>query len=275
MIVGRALSHVKTHNWLAVVVDFSIVVIGVFMGIQFNNWNEDRITRRSVDIYHQRLAEDLRAEESSWAQLIGYYQGVKRHGEAALAALNASPGGLGGPFLIDAYQATQIITPAPYRSTFDELLAVGAINSIPDTSLRKRIAAYYRNMESTRGVLETRTTYRQTLRSAMPHAAQTLIRSECGDQYNLSEDNTLDFALPVSCSIELEPDDMTAAAMQVHGTPGLSSDLTAHLADLETKIGLARLGLFQSGATAEYIEGQLKERQEAEEKETLSILGLD
>lgn len=42
MLLRRITQHVKDQNWFAVFIDFIIVVIGVFIGIQVANWNEDR-----------------------------------------------------------------------------------------------------------------------------------------------------------------------------------------------------------------------------------------
>jgi hypothetical protein len=43
MILRRVTEHVKAQNWFAVGVDFVIVVVGVFIGIQVANWNESRL----------------------------------------------------------------------------------------------------------------------------------------------------------------------------------------------------------------------------------------
>ena len=40
MILRRVMEHVKSQNWTAVAVDFLIVVVGVFIGIQLGNWND-------------------------------------------------------------------------------------------------------------------------------------------------------------------------------------------------------------------------------------------
>jgi hypothetical protein len=45
MILRRVREHVGSHNWFAVAVDFVIVVIGVFVGIQASNWNQARAER--------------------------------------------------------------------------------------------------------------------------------------------------------------------------------------------------------------------------------------
>jgi len=43
MILSRVIAHVKAQSWTAVAIDFVIVVLGVFIGLQVNNWNEARI----------------------------------------------------------------------------------------------------------------------------------------------------------------------------------------------------------------------------------------
>ena len=42
MLLRRVTKHVKDQNWFAVGIDFVIVVIGVFIGIQVANWNDAR-----------------------------------------------------------------------------------------------------------------------------------------------------------------------------------------------------------------------------------------
>ena len=42
MLLRRITKHVTDQNWFAVFVDFLIVVVGVFIGIQVANWNAER-----------------------------------------------------------------------------------------------------------------------------------------------------------------------------------------------------------------------------------------
>ena len=42
MLLRRITEHVKAQNWFAVGLDFLIVVVGVFVGLQVSNWNESR-----------------------------------------------------------------------------------------------------------------------------------------------------------------------------------------------------------------------------------------
>lgn len=42
MLLRRFNQHVKAENWFAVLVDFLIVVLGVFVGLQVQDWNDAR-----------------------------------------------------------------------------------------------------------------------------------------------------------------------------------------------------------------------------------------
>ncbi len=62
MLLRRVMKHVQDQNWFAVGVDFVIVVIGVFIGIQVSNWNAAREDRSNETLYLGYLAEDLQSD---------------------------------------------------------------------------------------------------------------------------------------------------------------------------------------------------------------------
>ncbi|MDH3416212.1 MAG: hypothetical protein OEM64_07895 [Gammaproteobacteria bacterium] len=58
MILRRVTRHVKDQNWFAVGLDFVIVVVGVFIGIQVANWNDERLENvRKVQIVEALIAD--------------------------------------------------------------------------------------------------------------------------------------------------------------------------------------------------------------------------
>lgn len=59
MILRSVMKHVREQNWFAVVLDFMIVVVGVFIGIQVANWNEERAERNRESGILEELASDL------------------------------------------------------------------------------------------------------------------------------------------------------------------------------------------------------------------------
>ena len=60
MLLRRITKHVKTQNWFAVFVDFVIVVIGVFIGIQVSNWNEARTESEQEREILLNIMDDIR-----------------------------------------------------------------------------------------------------------------------------------------------------------------------------------------------------------------------
>jgi hypothetical protein len=58
MLLRRFIEHVKDQNWSAVGLDFVIVVLGVFIGIQVSNWNDARRDSALARNYLERLTVD-------------------------------------------------------------------------------------------------------------------------------------------------------------------------------------------------------------------------
>ena len=57
----RRLSHsLREQNWTAIAIEFVLLVLGVFLGIQVANWNAGAIERREAEEALLRLEEDLR-----------------------------------------------------------------------------------------------------------------------------------------------------------------------------------------------------------------------
>lgn len=59
MILRRIIAHFRKQEWTAIAIDFVIVVVGVFVGLQVNNWNEARIERRAEIGYLAAMEEDV------------------------------------------------------------------------------------------------------------------------------------------------------------------------------------------------------------------------
>jgi len=61
MILRSVMKHVRDQNWFAVFLDFLIVVVGVFIGIQVANWNEMRQEREEETAILERLSDETKA----------------------------------------------------------------------------------------------------------------------------------------------------------------------------------------------------------------------
>ena len=87
MAFHRVVDHLKRQNWTAVALDLAIVVLGVFIGLQVDGWNQARKDRGDAQTYLVRIHSDLqRAEMMSRRtrqRRIGLIHGL----ESAAAAL--------------------------------------------------------------------------------------------------------------------------------------------------------------------------------------------
>lgn len=73
MLLRRVIDHVRKQEWTAIWIDLVIVVVGVFIGIQVSNWNDERATVRRAAVFSERLRSDLREEAWGYEMQVGYY----------------------------------------------------------------------------------------------------------------------------------------------------------------------------------------------------------
>lgn len=61
MILRRLAQHLREQNWTAIAIEFVLLVVGVFLGLQVSNWNDARNERALVQGHLSEIADDLRA----------------------------------------------------------------------------------------------------------------------------------------------------------------------------------------------------------------------
>lgn len=237
MVIRRIREHVTTHNWFAVGIDFLIVVAGIVIGTQVNNWNQARIERNQGKEYRERLIAELRSNEARDKERKHYWDRVRRHAESALSGLE-TPSSDGRQLVIDAYQASQILTAQSKRSTYDELISTGRIEHVGDAKLRNEIAGYYDAIQTYGVIFSAVPAYRELLRNRMPSAAQQAVRRQCPEIYYASQDGSPLARLPSRCSFDLDSSIAAPAVLAVRQTPGMIEHLNRLIADLEVKLAL-------------------------------------
>jgi hypothetical protein len=254
MLPRRIARNLKDQNWTAIVVELLVLVIGVFMGLQVDNWNDSRIERNAVKTYYDRLIQDLRTNEQSLQSHQEYYQNVKAHGEAALSALQTAQNKLDEQFLIEAYQATQIWHTVFNRAAYEEILSVGAMNTIPDVEARERLANYYVAVDAISFQLRDTNTYREVVRAHMPIEVQRNVEENCGDTVTTSSRGALINSFPDSCSLGLSAATIQLAIESLLAVPEIATHLNRRLSDLDTKLRIMQRNLDRSRELADYFE---------------------
>ena len=137
MILSRIIEHVRAQQWTAIAIDFVIVVVGVFIGIQVSNWNAERIERQEEIVYLKAMEEDV-----SWSieSLENLTDMMERQSEArqALYAYCADPDATIDPVDRDRYISIGLFHFAYMnirQVTYDALKGSGRLDAIGSPAL--------------------------------------------------------------------------------------------------------------------------------------------
>ena len=234
MLLRSISKHVKDQNWFAVGLDFLIVVVGVFVGLQVSNWNSVQTDRDVAQDYLDRIQEELSVTIKNTPAEIEYTAWIKEAAIRALDSLGADTDNLGERFIVDAYVAGHGAIKTVQSETINELLSVGALSKISDTGLRQRILRHFQYLGGADLETTDKTTYQVDLRRAMPHAVLVLLRAKCSSETQVDKFGFQTFVWP-------EPYDPELTDKQILKTltsliqADLKSSLRQSVADLGSK----------------------------------------
>jgi hypothetical protein len=176
MILRRVIEHVREQNWTAVGIDFVIVVVGVFVGIQVSNWNGARAERELVRGHLFEIAGDLRSHLDFNERL----EGSAKLRIAAVDYIHGEAFGTSLPrTLVVATEQWEAPSVEPFpadrldklmgavnlvrvsvrsRNAYESLISSGRLGLLKNRELARAIQAYYGdydNLLDTNGVFRT------------------------------------------------------------------------------------------------------------------------
>jgi hypothetical protein len=240
MILKRLRAEAKQQNWFGVAVDLVILILGVFLGIQVSNWNQDRVDRAQGKEYRDQIYLDLESNERDLAFRMHYDGQLLGHAEAALAALDRPVADRPGDFIISAYEASNHIPQPVRRSTYDEALASGMANFLGDKMLKERITNYYVGMATMQRLFDNIPPYREAIRSALPFDVQSRVMKDCPEVLETDKYGSVTPRLAEDCRSSMDPRLARRVAAEVRTIPNLRWALNGAAADLHNKILNAR-----------------------------------
>ena len=149
MILRSVTKHVKDQNWFAVFIDFLIVVVGVFIGIQVANWNEGRAYNQQEAQLLSSLKNDIQGMKTylknteqptielhkGWMQVFRSLEACEPFPEDDARILAA----------FSKYQTT--IYPIVLRTAYDEMKSLGVFSRLKDRQLQESLAQLYSTIE--------------------------------------------------------------------------------------------------------------------------------
>jgi len=175
MTLRRVIDHFRRQEWTAIAIDFVIVVVGVFVGIQVSNWNAARIDKARAHAYLERIRADLDADLANYGDRLGFWGRVSDYGAKGLSYAETGDAGnqTQWALLLAYFQASQVAEFFTTRTTYDELQSGGELGLISDLELRDGLAQYYTSAGNP--ALTERPAYRMHLRGVIPLDVQLYI----------------------------------------------------------------------------------------------------
>jgi len=149
MILRRLAQNLKQQHWTAIGIELVIVVLGVFIGMQVSNWNEERRDHALAQQYLGRLREDFVLSIKGAEANIGYLDEQAQLASLMLDRLrecrldeSQRADFASGVYLLGRLEP-QILT----RGTIDELRSTGRIGIISSIKLRQALANIVQKQE--------------------------------------------------------------------------------------------------------------------------------
>ena len=155
MILRRLAEALRRQDWFVVLIEVAVVVLGIFIGLRVDDWNEARKNRSDELRYLAQVHEDLEAmrleitdEMTTRQERIGVMRtaldAVERcvdSGEAADALR----------YTFQIYQTANSIN--VLDATYNEMREAGAIARIPDQGLKRELVYAFGALGATMGAM--------------------------------------------------------------------------------------------------------------------------
>lgn len=142
MILQRISKAFAGQDWYVVLLEVFIVVIGIFIGLRVDDWNEGRKERQQERIYLDKLARDLDAMRTELLRDVGGRRLRIERMKQALYALedcdNSPRAQADVRFALERYQVSPGID--FLDATYNEMVSTGALARIPNQNLKQDIA---------------------------------------------------------------------------------------------------------------------------------------
>jgi hypothetical protein len=197
MIIRRIADALRQQDWRSIVVETLIVLFGVFLGLQADNWNTTRMDHERARSYLERIRDDLEADRATYEDRIRFWATVADYGKIGLAYAENGNAGDRSPWdlLLAYFHASQVAELLTVHTTYDELKSAGELGLIYDLVFRSKLAYYYTNANNV--AFTERPDYRQHVRGIIPIDVQDYIWEQCFDEDPAGGQVLLDCPSPI------------------------------------------------------------------------------
>ena len=228
MILRRLTTALRKQDWFTVVIETLIVVFGVFIGLQVNNWNAARVERNSEQVLLLRLQEETRSLLDTQKEELARHSpriGLAKDANSVMFSLAPSR-----PLTNDECWALLVShwipSPTEELSSLDELISSGRFDLISNPSVKSALRDYAVVQERSRAARSEAVNELFRLHSRYPDAIWLEVGGAEDADYvrpNVSPDDDEGLVWRYNCNID-----------QIRGNKGLLSEYSDNIARLES-----------------------------------------
>jgi len=173
----------KTGKYLKYAIgEIVLVVIGILIALQINNWKEEQKEKIKEQAYLERLDQNLTNDSINIDLNIDFYKTVFEYGEVALAyAENQDKKNTSyWNILVAFFHSSQIWPYVAQSATFEELKSSGELSLIQSINLRNDLSYYYGSgLQRYRETMGINPPYRKMVRGLIPSNIQNYLWDNC------------------------------------------------------------------------------------------------
>jgi len=170
MILRRLVTALRKQSWLTVVLELVVVVVGIFLGLQVDSWNDARKDRVLEQQYVASLKADFQADIQELDEAIALAKSRALLDRLIISTIDKGRvEGDPNEFIWAVYSSFLLNYPSYTRATINDLLSTGNLQLLQDANLKAAVAEYYTDIEYRE---QWKTNWREmqiALEHTMPH----------------------------------------------------------------------------------------------------------
>lgn len=155
--IRRLARALRQQDWAGVMIEFFIVVVGIFVGLQVTQWNEERQARARELNYLDRLHEDLVVMRREFGYIRAQASQAAPRALRTFRALRGCDPALASTDDVQRTFAGYQNQPAAsiVDRTYQEMLSSGALASMDDRALSGEIAGLFSELYDYRSFISS------------------------------------------------------------------------------------------------------------------------
>lgn len=197
-----------TKYLLYAIGEILLVVVGILIALQVNNWNEERTNKKQARQYSERLRDDLENDIRRIDFRVVFFDSVMQMSKRADRELKNKQSQTVEEkwgFILDVFNTSQTWPYKPSDAIYMELQNSGLLGHLGYRELLNLLSSYYEDQPLQLNQVNGGTqAYRDYSRSVIPMPVQTYIWESCFDVVNMEKQAFKQCGPPIEFSREIE-----------------------------------------------------------------------